>query len=179
MRKGWRLEGAVKARQSVTSEWDRTELTLIGGVKLREVKNVLTPDGSLVEVLREDWQLGGEIAQVFQKNLSGGWVSAWHAHELTTDRLFVNWGQAKVVLYDARPESSTRGLVNELILGDARPALLVVPPGVWHGVQNLSSETTLLLNLVDRAYSYRDPDHWKLPPDSPEIPYRFERSEKP
>jgi dTDP-4-dehydrorhamnose 3,5-epimerase len=171
---GWLLDGAVKMRQSVTSEWERTGQPWIEGAKLREVKNVLVSDGVLVEVFRQDWQLGGEVAQVFQRGLSSRSVSAWHAHERTTDRLFVHVGRAKIVLYDARPESSTRGWVNEIILGEARPALLVVPPRVWHGVQNVSSETILLLNLVDHAYRYEDPDHWKIPPDSPEVPYRFD-----
>jgi dTDP-4-dehydrorhamnose 3,5-epimerase len=27
--------------------------------------------------------------------------------------------------------------------------------------------------MVDRAYTYEDPDHWRLPPDTREIPYRF------
>jgi dTDP-4-dehydrorhamnose 3,5-epimerase len=170
----WLLEGAVKVRQSVTSEWELVGQPSIEGVMLREVKNVLTPDGALVEIFRRDWQLGDEVGQVFQKSLSPHRVSAWHAHEHTTDRLFVNVGRARIVLYDARTESGTRGLVNELILGEARPGLLVVPPKVWHGVQNVSPETTFLLNLVDRAYRYEDPDHWKLPPDSSEIPYRFE-----
>ena len=174
MSKGWLLDGAVKARQSVTSEWERTGQPLIEGAMLREVKTVLAPDGVLVEVFRQDWQLGGEVAQVFQRSLSSGCVSAWHAHEHTTDRIFVHVGRARIVLYDARPESRTRGWVNELILGEARPALLVVPPGIWHGVQNVSSRTSSLLNLVDRAYRYEDPDHWKIPPDSPEVPYRFE-----
>jgi dTDP-4-dehydrorhamnose 3,5-epimerase len=171
----WLLEGAVKARQSVTSEWELIEQPLVEGARLREVKNVLTPDGALVEVFRQDWELGGEVAQVFQKSIAPGKVSAWHAHERTTDRIFINAGSARVVLFDARPDSGTRGRVNELILGAARPALLVIPPGVWHGVQNVSPETAFLLNLVDHAYRYQDPDHWRLPPDSPEIPYRFEK----
>lgn len=170
----WLLAGAVKASQSVTSEWELIGQPSIEGARLREVKNVLTPDGALVEVFRRDWQLG-EVAQVFQKNLSPGRVSAWHAHEHTTDRIFINAGRVKVVLYDARAESRTSALVNELILGDARPALIIIPPGVWHGVQNVAGETSTLLNLVDQAYRYEDPDHWKLPPDSPEIPYGFER----
>jgi dTDP-4-dehydrorhamnose 3,5-epimerase len=34
----------------------------------------------------------------------------------------------------------------------------------------------LVLNLVDRPYRYEDPDRWRLPPDTPEIPYRFTAS---
>jgi dTDP-4-dehydrorhamnose 3,5-epimerase len=51
--------------------------------------------------------------------------------------------------------------------------LVVVPPGVWHGVQNTGSVPGLLLNVVDRAYCYEEPDHWRLPADTANIPYRF------
>ncbi len=77
------------------------------------------------------------------------------------------------MLYDARPDSPTAGRVNEFRLGERRPGLVIVPPGVWHGLRNLLSETSTVLNLVDRAYDYEDPDHWRVPPDSPEIPYRL------
>jgi hypothetical protein len=41
------------------------------------------------------------------------------------------------------------------------------------GMQNISNSCTVLLNLVDRAYQYEQPDHWRLPLDSDQIPYRF------
>ena len=31
----------------------------------------------------------------------------------------------------------------------------------------------MLINVVSEAYSYTEPDHWRLPPDAAEIPDRF------
>ena len=56
------------------------------------------------------------------------------------DRLFVSQGLLRVVLYDARPGSETFGQVDELTIGTVRPALVVIPPKVWHGVQNASEQ---------------------------------------
>jgi len=56
---------------------------------------------------------------------------------------------------------------------DARPTLLVVPTGIWHGVQNLGSTDVLMLNMPSNAYDYEDPDHYRLPFDTPEIPYSW------
>ncbi len=170
----WLLKGAAKDQQSITSDWVFTHQKMIDGVKLREVKNVPKEGGLLVEVFRKDWSLDiGPVDQVFQVTLNPGAVSAWHAHEVTTDRLFVNHGAMKIVLYDARQGSPSYGWINTFLLGSARPGLLIVPPKVWHGVQNLSNEPSSILNLVDQAYRYEDPDHWRLPADSPEIPYDF------
>lgn len=157
------IEGGTKDRQSITSDWEFLQ-PRIDQVRLKEVKNVVKENGALTEVYRRDWRLDeGEVDQVFQVMLIPGGISAWHTHQFTTDRLFVSQGTIKVVLYDARQSSPTFGFVNEFRLGSLRPALVVVPPGVWHGVQNISGTPACLLNLVDRASAYKDPDHWRLP----------------
>ena len=61
----------------------------------------------------------------------------------------------------------------ELHAGDVRPALLIIPPGVWHGVQCLGSVDALFLNCPTEGYNYADPDHYRLPYDSPEIPFTW------
>lgn len=167
------IAGGVKDRQSVTSDWELLQ-ERIDGVRVREVKHVPKGNGYLTEVFRNDWELDGHgVDQVFQNVLLPGGISGWHVHRFTTDRIFVTHGLMKVVLYDARTASPTHGRIDELHLGALRPALVVVPPGVWHAVQNVSHEPAALLNLVDRAYRYEDPDHWRLPIDTPEVPYSF------
>lgn len=130
--------------------------------------------GHLTEIYRADWGLdAGVVGQVFQVWLGTGEISAWHVHRRALDRLFVNHGLIRIVLYDARAKSPSFRRLNVLCFGTPRPALVTVPPGVWHGLQNVSGEPSAVLNLVDRAYSYDDPDHWRLPPDTRRIPYRF------
>lgn len=173
-KRGWTLAGATKDRQSVTSAWKRVGPRRISGVTVREVRNVLKEGGVLTEIYRREWKDGGGGAkQVFQTLLDPGAISAWHTHRRTTDRLFVASGACRIVLFDARRESRTVGALNVLLVGAARPALVTIPAGVWHGVQATSPAPSLLLNVVDRAYRYKDPDHWRLPPDSDRIPYRF------
>jgi dTDP-4-dehydrorhamnose 3,5-epimerase len=170
----WLVEGAQKDAQTITARWSPADLRLIDGVSIREVMHVPKRHGYLTEVLRREW-LGehAHVDQVFQVVLEPGGISAWHAHEKTIDRLFVNDGLIRIVLYDTREDSPTRGLINEFRFGTIRPALVVVPPKVWHGVQNVAATRSAILNLVDRAYHYEDPDHWRVPHDSPAIPFTF------
>jgi dTDP-4-dehydrorhamnose 3,5-epimerase len=167
--------GAQQDRQSVTSDWNSLQ-DAIEGVRVREMKNVLKSGGDvLCEVFRRDWMLDdGDVDQVFQSVMNPGSISAWHVHRLTIDRLFASHGVLQIVLFDARENSPSRGRINEFRLGALRPALLIIPPGVFHGVQNISNQPAVLLNLVDNAYQYEDPDHWRLPMDTDKIPYRFE-----
>ena len=133
----WLLNGATQDRQSVTPEWKLVDQPLIHGVQLKGVKHVAKAGGYLTELFRRDWIDDGEVEQVFQNVMFPGAISAWHAHDVTTDRLFATDGQIQIVLYDARRDSPTYGLLNKFNVGLANPLLVIVPPRVWHGVQAL------------------------------------------
>jgi len=166
------LDGKRDA-QSITRDWQLLREP-IAGVVVHETKNVLKDNGYLTEIWRDDWKLApANVAQVFQALIEPRGISAWHVHVHATDRLFANHGRLKIVLYDARPDSASAGRVNVYHCGTARPMLITVPPGVWHGVQNMGAAPALLLNLPDRAYAYEAPDHWRLPPHTDRIPYSF------
>lgn len=170
----WRVDGAKRDEASITADWKRTPFRIIDGVSVREIANVLKLDGHLVEVFRRSWfPDAAPIDQVFQVTLNPGAISAWHAHESTTDHLFISAGTVRVVLFDNREDSPTRGEINEFRFGAIRPAVIVVPPRIWHGLQCVSTSAATILNLVDKAYDYEDPDHWRVPPDSAAIPFRF------
>lgn len=167
------LPGAQKDAQSITAEWQFFQ-SPIEGVTWKEVRHVPKESGYLTEVWRQDWALdAGPVDQVFQVMLKPGGVSAWHTHQVTIDRLFAAQGLIRVVLYDARQGSPTFGQLNIFRIGVIRPTLVIVPPGVWHGVENIGAEPAILLNLVDKAYRYESPDHWRLPMDTDQIPYKF------
>jgi dTDP-4-dehydrorhamnose 3,5-epimerase len=171
------LPGAKRDTQSVTADGHLFKRDLIDGVVVREVSNMMKGNGVLTEIFRSDW-FDGEmrIDQIFQSIMYPGAISAWHAHAHTTDRLFACAGVIHIVLFDAREHSPTYGKINEFRYGEPRQALVCVPPGVWHGARNFGSSNAVLLNAVDHAYEYEDPDHWRLPIDTDKIPFRFDTS---
>jgi len=170
---GWMTAGTPD-RQTVTSDWLAIDPPAIDGVKIKEIRPVATSNGYLTEVFRDEWGLDGlPVGQVFQRTMYPGAVTGWHAHTRTLDRLFCSVGSVRISLYDGRKASPTFGALWHKIVGPLRPSLVIIPPGVWHGVVSLGPETALLLNLVDKAYAYDAPDHRRLPPDTEHIPYRL------
>jgi dTDP-4-dehydrorhamnose 3,5-epimerase len=168
------ITSAVKDEPHVTPNWD-VAMDLIDGVRTRDVRNIVTANGVTTEVFREDWNVAGAaVQQIIHVSLRAGAVSAWHMHERKTDHLMVVGGHLRAVLYDAREESPTLGKLNILHLSVARPTLVVIPPSVWHGIQNLHDGDSAFVNFFDLQYDYTDPDDWRLPSDTPEIPYRFQ-----
>lgn len=51
--------------------------------------------------------------------------------------------------------------------------MVVLPIGVLHGLQNVGTTDALVLNLPTQGYNYGDPDHWRLPHDTGEIPHSW------
>jgi dTDP-4-dehydrorhamnose 3,5-epimerase len=158
----------------IRSDWTPSMERRIDGVATYAITSVITDDGHLTEMWRADWHLDdGGVEQVFQRTLSPGAISGWHVHLSTTDRLFCGSGDALIVLFDARNHSPTHGVVSEHRFGEHRPMVLSVPPGVVHGVKALGARPVLIINAVDHAYCYDEPDHYRLSLDTPDIPYRF------
>lgn len=170
------LEGATKDKGHVTPNWDFTNLDLIDGVRFKEIRNIVTKNGVTTELYRPDWNIaGGDIKHMIRVSLRAHAVSAWHMHEIQTDHIIVLHGLVKMVLFDDRPQSKTRGKVNQFNISPMRPRLTVIPPGVWHGLQNMDTPECTFINFFDKPYEYDNPDEWRLPWNTDKIPYKWEK----
>lgn len=167
------MAAARKFEQTVTSEGERIE-PLIDGVVVRQA--ITHPDerGTLCEVYNPTWGLSDEpLVYVYQVTIRPGQVKGFVLHRTYSDRLFFSFGTVKVVLYDDREDSPTRGMLNELHFSEQNRSHLVIPPCVWHAVKNVGSTDALFVNCPSRPYNHEDPDKWALPPDSDLIPYEI------
>ncbi len=168
------LKDARKDKQTVTDDGKQTR-TLLEGVAQKEIPNIITRNGITTELYRPEWTVGpDQIRHMIHVSLRAGTISAWHMHEHQTDTFFVTNGSIKLVLFDDRSNSSTQGEINVLYLSRMRPTLITVPPGIWHGLHNIDSAESSFINYFDRPYHYADPDEWRLPLNTDNIPYRFE-----
>jgi dTDP-4-dehydrorhamnose 3,5-epimerase len=150
----------------------------IDGLRYRLTRPVPHEDGHVIEIARDDWDLVTEpIRQVHMTTTLPGRVRAWGLHRKTTDRLFVASGLVHVVCWDGREGSPTFRRMNEFTLSDRNPALVVIPPDVYHGWKNIGASEAIVINMPTRPYTYDKPDALDLPWDSEAakalIPYRW------
>ena len=102
--------------------------------------------------------------------LSPGAVTDWHCHTKQSDHLIGVGGNIKLALWDGRDESASKGCSEIVRIGAMRPLMVVVPPGVWHGLRNESGMPAGYINVTDQLYDYANPDNWRLTPGATEIP---------
>ena len=167
------LAGADKRQQTVTPEGEYVA-ALIDGVVTRPA--VTHPDerGTVCEIYNPAWGINDEpLVYVYQITVRPGQIKGWNLHRTYADRLFFSYGTTKVVLYDDREGSPTRGMLNELHFDEHNRTLLVIPPGVWHAVKNVGSTESVFVNCPTKAYDHGDPEKFTLPAHTDQIPYRF------
>jgi dTDP-4-dehydrorhamnose 3,5-epimerase len=157
--------------QTVRSDGTRAVAPRIDGVKIIRLANIITRSGVMTEVFRTDWnEIGIAVRQVNWVALSPGAVTDWHMHELQTDHLVAVNGPIKLALWDGRTASPTFGAQDIIRFGAAQPCVVIVPPGVWHGLRNESGAPAGYLNIVDQTFCHEDPDSYRSSPGSGDMP---------
>lgn len=163
-----------KDAQTVTPEGERVQ-SLIHGVVTRPAITQTDERGTICEIFNPAWEFSkAPLVYVYQVTLRPHKLKGWVVHYQQDDRLFISQGTLKIVLYDGRESSPTHKRVNEFFMGDHHRGLILIPHGVYHAIQNVGETEALFINLPTRPYNHADPDKLRLPPNTDEIPYRFE-----
>ena len=144
---------------------------MIDGVVIKHLKSNPDERGCLTEILRADDEIYEKFGQIYYSVNYPGVIRAWHYHKKQKDNWAVVKGMVKAVMYDGREDSPTYGEVQEVFLGEQRPLLLKIPIGVMHGYKTIGTEPSILLNLPTEPYEPAEPDEYRLPYDTDEIPY--------
>jgi dTDP-4-dehydrorhamnose 3,5-epimerase len=151
---------------------------MIDGVKTKKLKVIPDERGRLFEILRSDDEIFKKFGQVYMTTAAPGAVKGWHFHKKQLDSFAVVKGMLKLVLYDSREGSPTKGEINEFFIGDHNPTLVQIPTHVYHGFKGISETETIVINVPTEFYDHNDPDEYRLDPHTSEIPYDWSRKDK-
>lgn len=144
----------------------------IEGVRYVRLVSQVDHRGSLTEAVNFDNAFWDEpIVYSYCFTIRPGRIKAWGMHKRQADRYFVAAGLVRVVLYDGRAASRTFGSFAQFHMTEDARALLLIPPGVWHGDQNYGDTDAVMLNFPTRPFDRDDPDKYRIDPHSDEIPF--------
>jgi dTDP-4-dehydrorhamnose 3,5-epimerase len=81
-------------------------------------------------------------------------------------------GMIKLVLYDDRAKSPTKGKLMEIFIGEDNYSLVKIPFGVWNGFKGIGVKPAIVANCATLAH---DPaEIVRLDPFSKKIPYSWD-----
>jgi dTDP-4-dehydrorhamnose 3,5-epimerase len=90
---------------------------VIEGVEIVPLRQIVDERGSVMHMLRADAPHFREFGEIYFATVNPGVVKGWHIHTRMTLNYAVPHGQVKLVLYDEREFSPTRGELMELFVG--------------------------------------------------------------
>ena len=144
---------------------------MIQGVDFHPLKQIPDERGRVMQMLRRDDPWFERFGEIYFSVVYPGVVKGWHLHKVMTLNYAVIVGRIKLVLYDEREDSPTRGKLQEIFAGEDNYCLITVPPNVWNGFKGLGVEPAIVANCATEPY---DPSEIvRSEPFCDRIPYNW------
>lgn len=142
---------------------------MIAGVTVRPLRRIPDERGCVMHMLRADDPEFERFGEIYFSTVRPGAIKGWHLHAEMTLHYAVVAGMIKLVLYDDREGSSSRGAVQELFIGDENYCLVKIPPLVWNGFKGIGERTAIVANCT--SIPHRPDEIRRLDPLGGGIPY--------
>ena len=142
---------------------------MIEGVIVTPLRQIFDERGKVMHMLRADSTLFTHFGEIYFSSTYPGVVKAWHLHKKMTLNYAVVSGEIKLVLYDDRDSSSTRGLVQEIFISPENYMLITVPPLIWNGFKCVGAQSAILANCA--TLPHQSDEIERRPPNDSLIPY--------
>jgi dTDP-4-dehydrorhamnose 3,5-epimerase len=145
-------------------------LGAIPDVQVRDLELVPNERGHLLEIARndDDWFPG--FGQVYATSTEPGIIKGWYRHTHQADTLTLVSGHIRLVLFDDRTGSTSRGVTQTVEMGLDRPCLVVIPALIWHGFQNTGATPALIVHVNSVPFDFAEPDEERRDVDDPSMP---------
>lgn len=141
----------------------------IEGVVVTPLKRIPDERGAILHMLRDDSTLFERFGEIYFSMVYPGAVKGWHRHAEMTLNYAVPLGMIKLVCFDDRPDSPTRGVTAEYHIGELNYCLVTIPPMVWNGFKGEGSDKSIVANLA--SVHHCDAEIERMDPGSDLIGY--------
>jgi dTDP-4-dehydrorhamnose 3,5-epimerase len=157
---------------SVALAIQRSGANVIDGVSVVPLRQIVDERGKIMHMLKATDPHFVNFGEIYFSCAWPGVIKAWHIHKTMTVNNAVISGRAKLVLYDMRDGSPTKGELQEIFIGEDNYCLVQIPPGIANGYKAYGDKMVILANCATEPH---DPDEMiRMDPETPDIPYNWE-----
>ena len=98
-----------------------------------------------------------KFGEVYFAIANPGVIKAWKRHKKMTQLFALPVGRIRLVVFDDRSNSPSKGVIEEIVLGRPDQYYLVcIPPMLWYGFQGISETPALLVNCSDLPHDPKE-----------------------
>ena len=142
---------------------------MIDGVVVKPLKRIQDERGVIMHMLRVDDPDFVKFGEIYFSTVYPGVIKGWHCHTRQINNYAVISGMAKIVLYDMRTGSPTKGELQEVFAGEQNYIFIKIPVGVASGIKGIGSKPAVIANCATEPH---DPgEDIRIDPFGGEIPY--------
>lgn len=147
--------------------------SIISGVVVEPLEQFRDERGRVMRMMRSTSPLFQTFGEIYFSVVKSGVVKAWKYHRAMTQHFAVPVGSIRLVLWDDRSDSPTRGVTQVLDLGEEDYALVKIPPRLWYGFQGTSVQPALIANCTDMPHDPKEQE--TAPLTDPRFPHQWEK----
>jgi len=145
---------------------------MIEGVLVKPLRQIPDERGKIMHMMRVDDDNFENFGEIYFSVVYPSVIKGWHLHTKMTLNYAVVSGMIKLVLYDAREQSPTKGELQELYLGEDNYVLVKIPPGIYNGFKGIGIKPAIVANCSDIPH---DPEEiHRMDPFTNDIPYDWD-----
>jgi dTDP-4-dehydrorhamnose 3,5-epimerase len=145
---------------------------MIDGVQVIPLRRIPDERGTILHMLKSTDPHFQQFGEIYFSTIYPGVVKGWHKHREMTLNYACIEGRIKLVLYDDRQDSETKGQLMEIFLGPDNYSLVVIPPNVWNGFKGMSAPHAMVANCCTHSH---DPSRSeRMDPFDNFIPYLWD-----
>jgi dTDP-4-dehydrorhamnose 3,5-epimerase len=129
---------------------------MIKDVVITYLNVINTPGGNVMHAMKGSSIGYKGFGEAYFSEIEKGAIKAWKRHKNMTLNLVVPIGEIRFVLFDDRKVSKNQ--FQEVVISKGNYCRLTVPPMIWMGFQNLSNDSSMLLNIADMEHNPNEID---------------------
>lgn len=148
------------------------EFLRIEGLSLFPLKQISDDRGAVYHFLKSTSLSFKGFGEAYYSKINESVVKGWKLHKSISQNFCVPYGKVRIVIFDDRVGSSTKGIIDEITLDDNENYnLLSMVPGLWYSFKCESKGFALLANIIDMPHTPEESVN--LPLRTLSIPYEW------
>ena len=145
---------------------------MIDGVQITPLKQIKDDRGAVFHVLKKNSDSFYGFGEAYISKVNPNIIKGWKFHFNMIQNFTVIYGKMKLVLFDNRNNSKTKGAINQFILDNSdNYCRITIPKNIWYSFKCLSIEPCLLLNISDITHDPKESKNLDINDDS--IPFKW------
>ena len=144
---------------------------MIHDIKITPLKILSDDRGKVMHMLKRDDKVFAKFGEIYFSTIYNDKVKGWHLHRESTLNYACVKGKVKLVLYDDRKNSPSKGSIQEIILSPNKYFMVTIPKNIWNGFKGLDKEESIIANCL--TLPHNEKEMARIDPFSKKINYNW------